>query len=317
VTQRRADYAPPGFQVERLELEFDLDPRLTTVTARYTLRPLPAAGAAGTSILLNGEDLDLVECTLNGRAPSPGALEQHAGGLRLRAGREPVAVRIVNRIRPAANSALMGLYVSNGSLFTQCEAEGFRRITFFPDRPDVMTRYRVTLRAERQAFPVLLANGNLVAQSELGDGRHQAVLEDPYAKPSYLFALVAGRFVAQQVTWRRASGRDALLQLWVEPGNETRTAYALASLQHALAWDEARYGLELDLDRFMIVASNDFNMAAMENKGLNIFNARYVLADSQIATDDDHAAIESIVAHEYFHNWTGNRVTAATGSSCR
>jgi aminopeptidase N len=309
VTQRRADYRPPGFTVEHLELEFDLDPTLTTVAARYTLRPQPDGSAAGVSALLHGEGLELVEATINGRPPAPGQLETVEGGLRLRTGRAPLALRIVNRIRPAANTALIGLYVSNGSLFTQCEAEGFRRITYFPDRPDVMTRYRVTLRGDRAAFPVLLANGNLLSQRELAGGRHEAVWEDPYAKPSYLFALVAGRFVAHESTWRRASGRDALLQVWVDPGHRERTAHAMASLRAALAWDEARFGLELDLDRFMIVASNDFNMGAMENKGLNIFNARYVLATPETATDRDYEHIESIVGHEYFHNWTGNRVT--------
>jgi len=309
VTRHRADYQPPGFTIEHLELEFDLDATLTTVTSRFTLRPQPAAGALGTTVLLDGADLELADCTINGRAPLPGVLTADAAGLTVRTGREALALRIVNRVRPAANTALLGLYVSNGSLFTQCEAEGFRRITYFPDRPDVMTRYRVTLRADRQAFPVLLANGNMVSQSRLPDGRHQAVWEDPFAKPSYLFALVAGHFVAHEASWRTASGREALLQLWVEPGNRARTDHAMASLQRALAWDEARYGLELDLERFMIVASNDFNMAAMENKGLNIFNAKYVLATPQLATDADYAGIESIVAHEYFHNWTGNRVT--------
>jgi aminopeptidase N len=308
-TQRRGDYRPPGFTVEHLELEFDLDPTMTTVTARYTLRPQPEGDAAGVSALLHGEGLEFVEATINGRPPAPGQLDAVDGGLRLRTGRAPLALRIVNRIRPTANTALTGLYVSNGNLFTQCEAEGFRRITYFPDRPDVMTRYRVTLRADRGAFPVLLSNGNLLAQRELAGGRHEAVWEDPFAKPSYLFALVAGRFVADESTWRRASGRDALLQVWVDPAHRERTAHAMASLRAALAWDEARFGLELDLDRFMIVASNDFNMGAMENKGLNIFNARYVLATPEIATDRDYEHIESIVGHEYFHNWSGNRVT--------
>ena len=218
-------------------------------------------------------------------------------------------MKIVNRIRPATNTELMGLYLSHRSLFTQCEAEGFRRITYFPDRPDVMARYRVTLRADKSRFPVLLANGNLVEQRDLPDGRHVAVWDDPFAKPSYLFALVAGDFVAHEDSVRRASGREALLQLWVEPGNLDKTSHAMDSLKRAIAWDEQRFGLELDLDRFMVVASNDFNMGAMENKGLNIFNAKYVLASPTVATDIDYANIESIVGHEYFHNWTGNRVT--------
>jgi aminopeptidase N len=203
----------------------------------------------------------------------------------------------------------MGLYVSHGSLFTQCEAEGFRRITFFLDRPDVMTTYAVTLRASKERFPVLLANGNLVAQGELPQGRHFARWEDPFPKPSYLFALVAGRFECREQRLRTRSGREVLLQIWVEPGQLDKTAHAMQSLQRAIRWDEQRYGLELDLDRFMIVASHDFNMGAMENKGLNIFNAKYVLASPGVATDADFANIESIVGHEYFHNWTGNRVT--------
>jgi aminopeptidase N len=203
----------------------------------------------------------------------------------------------------------MGLFASNDNLFTQCEAEGFRRITFFPDRPDVLAVYEVTLRAGRKRFPVLLANGNLVDEGGLPDGRHFARWSDPFPKPSYLFALVAGRFECEEATLRTRSGREVLLQVWVEPGQKARAAHAMASLKRAVAWDEEKYGRELDLDRFMIVASNDFNLGAMENKGLNIFNARRVLADAQVATDEDFARIESVVAHEYFHNWTGNRVT--------
>ena len=308
VTVRRSDYRAPAFVIERVELDFDLDSTQTTVTSRFTVRPDPDA-PADASIWLDGEDLEFVELTIDGRAPAAPDIEMREGGIALRVPRAPFTVRIVNHIRPAANTELMGLYVSNGRLFTQCEAEGFRRITYFPDRPDVMTRYRVTLRADREQFPVLLANGNLVGQAELPDGRHAATWDDPYAKPSYLFALVAGRFVVHEETWRRASGRDALLQVWVEPGNLDKTVHAMESLKKAIAWDGRRYGLDLDLDRFMIVASDDFNGGAMENKGLNIFNAKYVLASPAVATDVDYASIESVVGHEYFHNWTGNRVT--------
>ena len=238
-----------------------------------------------------------------------GDYELHDGGLALPTESDRFTVRIVNRIRPAANTELMGLFLSHQSLFTQCEAEGFRRITYFPDRPDVMARYRVILRADKARFPVLLANGNLVEHGDLPDDRHVAVWDDPFAKPSYLFALVAGNFVAHEEAIRRADGREALLQLWVEPGNLDKTSHAMESLKRAIAWDEQRFGLELDLDRFMVVASNDFNMGAMENKGLNIFNSKYVLASPTVATDSDYANIESIVGHEYFHNWTGNRVT--------
>jgi aminopeptidase N len=258
---------------------------------------------------LDGEDLELVSVALDGQTLDPAAYELRDGGLTIQRPPDAFTLRVANFIRPGANTELMGLFISNGSFFTQCEAEGFRRITYFLDRPDVMARYRVTLRASKSAYPVLLANGNLVEQHDLDDGRHVAVWDDPYPKPSYLFALVAGRFVAAQSTWRRSNGREALLQVWVAEGDLDKAGHAMASLRHAIEWDERRFGLELDLDRFMIVASNDFNLGAMENKGLNIFNAKYVLANSNVATDVDHASIESIVGHEYFHNWTGNRVT--------
>ncbi|MFY7955270.1 MAG: aminopeptidase N, partial [Burkholderiaceae bacterium] len=220
-----------------------------------------------------------------------------------------VVLEIETLINPEKNTSLMGLYVSNGNFFTQCEAEGFRKITYFPDRPDVMAKYRVMLRADKQQYPVLLSNGNLIEEGDLGDGRHYALWEDPFKKPSYLFALVAGKLVCEEQQIRLKSGRDALLQVWVEEGNLDKTAHAMSSLIKSIRWDEERFGLELDLDRFMVVAVSDFNMGAMENKGLNIFNTKYVLANSRIATDADYAGIESVVAHEYFHNWTGNRVT--------
>ena len=222
---------------------------------------------------------------------------------------DEVTLEIETLIRPDTNTSLMGLYVSNDNFFTQCEAEGFRKITFFPDRPDVMAKYRVMLRADKKKYPVLLSNGNLVEQGDIGDGRHYALWEDPFSKPSYLFALVAGRLVCEEQTIRLKSGKEALLQVWVEEGNLDKTSHAMQSLIRSIRWDEERYGLELDLDRFMIVAVSDFNMGAMENKGLNIFNTKYVLANSRIATDADYANIEAVVAHEYFHNWTGNRVT--------
>ncbi len=305
---RRSEYQPPAFLVDDVSLEFDLDPELTQVTATLAIRRNPD-GKATDRLLLDGEDLELISLEVDGRALQDGDYESCDGGIVLPARSDRFEVRIINRIRPAANTELMGLYLSHRSLFTQCEAEGFRRITYFPDRPDVMACYRVTLRADKARFPVLLANGNLVEQQDLPDGRHLARWEDPFAKPSYLFALVAGNFVVHEDSVRRAGGRAATLQLWVEPGNLDKTAHAMDSLKRAIAWDERRFGLELDLDRFMVVASNDFNMGAMENKGLNIFNAKYVLANPTVATDTDYANIESIVGHEYFHNWTGNRVT--------
>jgi aminopeptidase N len=310
VTVRRADYRPPDFLLDHVALEFDLDPALTYVTATLDVRRNPVVGGAA-PLRLDGEDLDLALVAIDGHALPASAYQVRDDGLtlRLRTPSNRFQLKTVVRIKPSQNTELMGLFVSNGSFFSQCEAEGFRRITFFPDRPDVMTTYRVTIRADKSRYPVLLANGNLIEQGELSEGRHYAIWDDPFAKPSYLFALVAGNVTVHEERFVRASGREAALQIYVEHGNEDKTQHAMASLKRAIEWDEQRYGLELDLDRFMIVASNDFNMGAMENKGLNVFNAKYVLASPMVATDDDYVSIESIVGHEYFHNWTGNRVT--------
>ena len=306
-TIRRADYRPPAYLVDQITLLIDLDRAQTRV--QTTLQVRRNRSGAGGPLLLDGEDLELVAVHVDGAVLAADRYELRQDGLILPEVASHSEVRIENLIHPKANSALMGLFVSNGNFFTQCEAEGFRRITFFPDRPDVMARYEATLRADSKSFPVLLSNGNLIESGKLPQGRHYARWADPFPKPSYLFALVAGRFDCEEAHYRTASGRDVLLQVWVEPGQRTRAVHAMTSLQRAIAWDEQRFGLELDLDRFMIVASNDFNLGAMENKGLNIFNAKYVLADAQIATDADYQNIETIVGHEYFHNWTGNRVT--------
>ncbi len=308
VTVRRADYRPPDFLLDHAALEFDIDPAVTYVTATLDVRRNAVVGGS-VPLRLDGEDLDLALIAIDGHALPPSAYQVREDGLTLRTQSNRFQLKTIVRIKPSANTELMGLFVSNGNFFSQCEAEGFRRITYFPDRPDVMTTYRVTVRADRARYPVLLANGNLIEQGALSEGRHYAVWDDPFAKPSYLFALVAGNFAVLEEHVTRASGRGAALQIYVEHGNLDKTAHAMASLKHAIAWDERRYGLELDLDRFMIVASNDFNMGAMENKGLNVFNAKYVLASPVVATDDDYVNIESIVGHEYFHNWTGNRVT--------
>ena len=310
VTVRRADYRPPDFLLNHVALEFDLDPTLTYVTATLDVRRNPVVGGAA-PLRLDGEDLDLALIAIDGHALPASAYQVRDDGLtlRLRTPSNRFQLKTIVRIKPSQNTELMGLFVSNGSFFSQCEAEGFRRITFFPDRPDVMTTYRVTIRADKSRYPVLLANGNLIERGDLSEGRHYAIWDDPFAKPSYLFALVAGNVAVHEARFTRASGREAALQIYVEHGNEDKTQHAMTSLKRAIEWDERRYGLELDLDRFMIVASNDFNMGAMENKGLNIFNAKYVLASPMIATDDDYVSIESIVGHEYFHNWTGNRVT--------
>jgi aminopeptidase N len=303
----RHDYVEPSFWVDTVELGIDLEPGATRVAARSVLKRNPAAKQR--DLVLNGEELELVVIRMNGKTLNKRHYHLADGQLTIVNPPDLVTLEIETVLQPEKNTSLMGLYVSNGNFFTQCEAEGFRKITFFPDRPDVMATYRVMLRGDKARYPVLLSNGNLIEQGDLGDGRHYALWEDPFKKPSYLFALVAGQLVCEEQTLRLQSGRDVLLQVWVEPGNLDKTAHAMESLVKSIRWDEERFGLELDLDRFMIVAVGDFNMGAMENKGLNIFNTKFVLANSRIATDTDYANIESVVGHEYFHNWTGNRVT--------
>ena len=256
---------------------------------------------------LHGEDIALTRCLLNGESVS---FRHEEGLLVVDAPSEgSFTLEIRNTCAPEKNTQLSGLYTSGGGFFTQCEAEGFRRITYFLDRPDVMAAYTVLMRADAQAYPVLLSNGNLLEQGELGSGRHFARWHDPFPKPSYLFALVAADLVAREQRVRSRSGKDHLLQVYVRRGDLDKTEHAMSSLVASVVWDEARFGLSLDLERFMIVAVGDFNMGAMENKGLNIFNTKYVLAKPETATDADYAAIESVVGHEYFHNWTGNRIT--------
>ena len=303
----RKDYTPPSFWVDTVEMGFDLDPEATHVATRLTMTRNPASRSK--SLLLYGEALRLVQLRMNGKPLTKRAYTLGHGTLEIFNPPDKVTLEIETVTQPNLNTSLMGLYVSNGNFFTQCEAEGFRKITFFPDRPDVMAKYKVMLRADKKKYPVLLSNGNLIEQGDLGDGRHYAVWEDPFKKPSYLFALVAGQLVCQEEKLTLKSGREVLLQVWVEEGNLDKTQHAMDSLKNSIRWDEERFGLELDLDRFMIVAVGDFNMGAMENKGLNIFNTKYVLANPRIATDADYAGIESVVGHEYFHNWTGNRVT--------
>ncbi|MES2025880.1 MAG: aminopeptidase N [Pseudomonadota bacterium] len=303
----RKDYTPPSYWVRTVEMGFDLDPSNTRVATRMTLER--NAASSEKAVVLHGEELELVQIRLNGKNLSKRDYKLVDGLLRIPTTAGKITLEIETLIRPDKNTSLMGLYVSNGNFFTQCEAEGFRKITYFPDRPDVMAQYTVMLRGDKKKYPVLLSNGNLIEQGDLGDGRHYALWEDPFKKPSYLFALVAGQLVCQEQTEKLKSGREALLQVWVEEGNLDKTQHAMDSLVNSIHWDEERYGLELDLDRFMIVAVGDFNMGAMENKGLNIFNTKFVLANPRIATDTDYANIEAVVGHEYFHNWTGNRVT--------
>jgi aminopeptidase N len=303
----RKDYTPPSYLVDTVELGFDLDPAQTVVANRITLRHNPDSKSR--DLVLNGEDIELVAIRMNGQALKPNQYIVANNTLTIRKAPAEVTLEIETTCAPERNTTLSGLYTSNGSFYTQCEAEGFRRITYFPDRPDVMAKYTVMLRADKEKYPVLLSNGNLIEEGDLDDGRHYAKWEDPFKKPSYLFALVAAQLVCQEETYTLASGRDVLLQVWVEEGNLDKTDYAMQSLKNSIRWDEERWGLELDLDRFMIVAVGDFNMGAMENKGLNIFNTKFVLANPRVATDIDYAGIEAVVGHEYFHNWTGNRVT--------
>jgi len=307
---RRLEYRAPNYTFSQVELDIALDPARTIVKSR--LEVLPGAGHEdGAPLVLQGHELEFVSLRINGEAHrqfelSPESLTIHALP---NEGRQAFIVEIICVCVPEKNTSLMGLYVSNGNFFTQCEAEGFRKITYFLDRPDVMARYRVTLRAREAECPVLLSNGNLIATEKLSNGWHSAVWEDPFPKPSYLFALVAGKLECIEETITTSSGAKKLLQIWVEPHDLKKTRHAMDSLIASIHWDEKRYGLELDLERFMIVAVGDFNMGAMENKGLNIFNTKFVLAQPETATDADFANIESVVAHEYFHNWTGNRVT--------
>ncbi|MEM5382323.1 aminopeptidase N [Paraburkholderia phymatum] len=303
---RRADYAPPAFLIDTVALEFDLVPERTVVRNTMRIRRNPDAVRA-THLELIGEQLEFVEASLDGK-PYAG-VHAHEHGLTVDNVPDSFELTVTGICNAAANTTLSGLYVSSGNFFTQCEAEGFRRITWFLDRPDVMATYTVTMRADKATYPVLLSNGNLLEQGDLPDGRHFARWEDPFRKPSYLFALVAGKLVALEERVKTSSGKEKLLQVWVEAHDLDKTRHAMDSLVHSIRWDEERFGLELDLDRFMIVAVSDFNMGAMENKGLNIFNTKYVLANPETATDTDFSNIEAVVGHEYFHNWTGNRVT--------
>ena len=303
----RKDYVAPGFWVDTVEMGFDLDLQATHVATRITMRR--NHDSAEKDLVLFGASLKLLQLRMNGVNLKKSAYTIDGEVMRIPNAPDDVTLEIETLINPLKNTSLSGLYASNGNFITQCEAEGFRKITWFPDRPDVMAKYTVMLRADKKKFPILLGNGNLIEEGDLGDGRHFAKWEDPFKKPSYLFALVAGKLVCQEEHYTLKSGRSVLLQVWVEDGNLDKTQHAMDSLKNSIRWDEERFGLELDLDRFMIVATSDFNMGAMENKGLNIFNTKYVLANSRIATDVDYAGIESVVGHEYFHNWTGNRVT--------
>ncbi|MEO5340990.1 MAG: aminopeptidase N [Magnetococcus sp. MYC-9] len=306
------DYSPPDYLVDTIDLTFELDPKATLVHSRLTLRRNPARPASvPPPLYLDGQALELLHIAMDGVPLPASRYRVDANRLCIPKMPESCTLELRTRIHPTANTALEGLYVSGSLLCTQCEAEGFRKITYYPDRPDVMARFTTTLIADRQRFPVLLSNGNRSNRSikGLAAGKHAVTWVDPFPKPCYLFALVAGKLTCHSDHFITRSGRPVTLEIHVEPGNSGLSGHAMQALKKAMRWDEERFGREYDLDLYMIVAVNDFNMGAMENKGLNIFNARYVLADQESATDLDFQHIENIVAHEYFHNWTGNRIT--------
>jgi aminopeptidase N len=304
---RREDYRPPAWLVPEIALDFALGLDDTRVVAKLSVRRNVDAGGDST-IRLNGDGLAARSVKLDGRATD--AWRMDGQDLLIDLPGEAHEIEIETVLNPAANSQLMGLYASGGMLCTQCEAEGFRRIAFFPDRPDVLSTYRVRMSGDKARFPVLLANGNCEARGEGGgDGTHWAEWHDPWPKPCYLFALVAGELVANHASFTTMGGRKVELNIWVRPGDENRTQHAMDSLIASMKWDEEAFGREYDLDLYNIVAVSDFNMGAMENKGLNVFNTRYVLADPETATDADYDAVEGVIGHEYFHNWSGNRIT--------
>ena len=305
---RLKDYRPPDWLVQTVSLDVSLHPTAARVRARLALKPNSKAISA--PLILDGDGLSLVSLKLNGTILPPDNYAATSDSLTIpQPPNSPFTLEIETVVDPSANTQLSGLYRSNGTYCTQCEAEGFRRITYFPDRPDVMAIYTTRIEADKKEAPVLLSNGNLVESGEKRGGRHFVVWHDPHPKPSYLFALVGGDLTYVEDRFRTMSGRNVTLRIYVEHGKENRTAYAMDSLKRAMRWDEEVYGREYDLDIFMIVAVSDFNMGAMENKGLNIFNDKYVLASADTATDADFAHIEAVIAHEYFHNWTGNRIT--------
>ena len=304
---RLADYRPPAWTVESVALVIDLDRDASEVEATLSLR----CDEPGALLRLDGEDLELLAIALDGRALGAAEYAQDLTGLSVQAARglSTATLRTRVRLRPAANTRLEGLYASGSLLLTQCEAEGFRRISFFIDRPAVQARWRTTLRADKARYPVLLAGGDRVAERDLGEGRHEAEWHNPHPTPCYLFALAAGPMARVSKTITGADGRVVELNVWVEGDDAEPCRYALGAVERALRWDETRFGRCYDLGVFNVVAAQDFTMGAMENKGLNIFNARYILADERTATDADFMGIESVVGHEYFHNWSGNRVT--------
>jgi aminopeptidase N len=305
---RREDYRPPPYTIEKIDLRFELDEQATRVTAKSVVRRTEH-GADDAPLVLDGQHMVLGSIELDGRALSEDEYSITPEALLIPRVPAQFTLELVGTVNPAANKALEGLYVSGGNFCTQCEAEGFRSITWFLDRPDVMARYTTRIEADKARYPVLLSNGNLIESGELPGGKHYAVWEDPFLKPCYLFALVAGDLALREDRFTTCSGREVKLQVYTAARDLDQTEHCLASLKRAMKWDEDTFGREYDLDIYMIVAVRDFNMGAMENKGLNVFNTKYVLARTDTATDADFLNVEAVVAHEYFHNWSGNRVT--------
>lgn len=307
----RKDYQVPAFLIHNVELNFALDAQQTRVTSRLTVQRNPACQQPRAELTLSGENLTLIHLGIDGQELSQEAYQKSADALIIRnlPTAESFVIQIENSINPEANTALEGLYLSKGMLCTQCEAQGFRKITYFLDRPDVMSKFTTTLTGDKDLYPVLLSNGNKVASGELENNQHWVRWEDPFAKPCYLFALVAGQLEMVEEHFTTLTGRDITLQIFVEAHDIDKCDHAMQSLKRAMRWDEKVYGREYDLDLYMVVAVSHFNMGAMENKGLNIFNTKFVLARPDTATDMDYEGIEGVIAHEYFHNWTGNRIT--------
>ncbi|MGK5095062.1 aminopeptidase N [Deltaproteobacteria bacterium TL4] len=303
-----ADYTPPAYWIDTIDLHFELQDSFTQVRSKLSLRRSKYASTTE-PLVLNGHSMELISIKIEGTPLKPEEYSTEAETLTIPGVPETFTLEVETRIKPHENTSLEGLYQSKGMFCTQCEAEGFRKITYFIDRPDVMANYTTTIVADKTRYPVLLSNGNCVAQGDLDQDRHWVKWEDPFKKPCYLFALVAGDLVHIEDQYLTMSGRKVTLQIFVEKENIDKCEHAMLSLKQSMQWDEERYGLEYDLDIYMIVAVNDFNMGAMENKGLNIFNSKYVLARPDTATDTDYENIQGVIGHEYFHNWTGNRVT--------
>jgi len=306
-TVRLADYRAPDFLIDSVALSFDLGEFNTQV--RSVMQVRRNDNASGNTLMLNGRDLELLSIKIDDQLLDAGDYELETETLSIPSVPSSFTLEVITRIHPQDNTSLGGLYTSGGNFCTQCEAEEFRKITYYPDRPDVMAKFVTTITADKTKYPVLLSNGNLIDKGELADGRHWAKWEDPFPKPAYLFALVAGDLACIKDRFETASGRMVDLHVYVQHHNTDKCEHAMRSLKNAMAWDEKVYGREYDLDLYMIVAVDDFNMGAMENKGLNVFNSRYVLARPDTATDGDYQGIEGVIGHEYFHNWSGNRVT--------